>query len=221
MSRIDQVIGRGVRFKSHQDLPVEKRKVDIYLHVSEISDPSILSIDNFKYKICQIKDYNIKKIEKIIKLNSFDCFLNKQRNLKLSSSDFTRDCQYDKCIYTCPFEAKEPLKTEKSTYNIEIHSKEEYKFIKKVILDLFKKISVINSSILVNYVRNYEEKNYNAKTIYKNNIYYVLDKMVSENEIIQNRRGQPCVIIKVKNYYIANPKDSKIKESFYKKLFIK
>jgi hypothetical protein len=34
MSRIEQIIGRGVRFRSHKDLPFEKRNVEIYLHAT-------------------------------------------------------------------------------------------------------------------------------------------------------------------------------------------
>lgn len=51
-TRIDQVVGRAVRYRSHADLPEDQRRVDTYLYVSTLTAkqrremPSILGDDN-------------------------------------------------------------------------------------------------------------------------------------------------------------------------------
>ncbi len=215
LSRIDQVIGRGVRFKSHQELPAEQRNVEIFLHASS-------SIDEYKYAISQSKDYNIKKIELLFKLYSLDCFFNKPRNRLKNEHDFTRECQYQKCEYMCPYETKtQGMKTSKDTYSIKLHGKEEYLFIKEAIFSFFKKVSVASANAIVKNVRSTEMERYNTKTVYKNNIYTVLDEIIRENIEFKNSKGNTCVLVKIDKYYIANPKNNKINESLYKKIFVK
>lgn len=215
LSRIDQVIGRGVRFKSHQELPAEQRNVEIFLHASS-------SIDEYKYAISQSKDYNIKKIELLFKLYSLDCFFNKPRNRLKNEHDFTRECQYQKCEYMCPYETKtQGIKTSKDTYSVKLHGKEEYLFIKEAIFSFFKKVSVASASAIVKSVRSTEMERYNTKTVYKNNIYTVLDEIIRENIEFKNSKGNTCVLVKIDKYYIANPKNNKINESLYKKIFVK
>lgn len=221
LSRIDQVIGRGVRFKSHQELPVDQRKVEIFLHAATTTFKTP-SVDEYKYSISQSKDYNIKKIELLFKVHSLDCFFNKPRNKLKNEHDFTRECQYEKCEYMCPYETKiKEIKTSKDTYSIKLHGKEEYLLIQDAILKFFKKVSVASVNSIIDNVRKYELEKYNSKTIYKKNIYLVLDDMVKENTEFKNSKGNTCVLIKIDKYYVANPKNNKINESLYKKIFVK
>jgi len=77
--KIEQIIGRGIRFCSHSLQPKEKQNVTVYLHTSSIEN-RIESIDTNTYRIAEEKASQIGKIEKILKNNSIDCFLNKQIN---------------------------------------------------------------------------------------------------------------------------------------------
>lgn len=219
LSRIDQIIGRGVRFKSHQDLPLEQRNVKIYMYASVFNEDTEMSIDLFKYRISQVKDFNIKKIEHIIKTTSVDCYLNKERNHLSTVNDFTRNCQYKECNYICPYESTTKIKTIKDSYNLSLHSKEEQEFIRRAIKELFKQTSVVDTKSLVDFVKKYEFDNYNTKTVYKNNIYNVIKEFVDTNEKVMNKKNKETTIIQAGKYFVANPKNNKFKESFYKKLF--
>ena len=43
------------------------------------------------------KDFEIKRVEKILKENAFDCGLFYQRNVRSHSADGSRECEYDLC----------------------------------------------------------------------------------------------------------------------------
>ncbi len=105
----EQIIARGLRFGSHNDLikigliPT----LDIYQCVS-IPDncvnnlPTLCSIDLQMYEISETKDYNIKQVERLLKETAFDCALNYDRNVIRDENDnFTRECEYNICKYTC------------------------------------------------------------------------------------------------------------------------
>lgn len=80
-SRTEQIMGRGVRFCSHADLPIEQRKVDVF-HYYAI--PSIreagLSVDLRILQLSNDKIRRINLIETILKETSIDCKKFKDRN---------------------------------------------------------------------------------------------------------------------------------------------
>ena len=93
LNRLEQIIGRGVRYCSHSDLAEEKRNVSIYLYTSikeecnnniknikECSENVNNSIDIKIYEKAIEKSKNIGKIEKILKENAVDCGLFKNIN---------------------------------------------------------------------------------------------------------------------------------------------
>ena len=220
-SRIDQVIGRGIRFKSHEALVKKDQLVDIYLHVS-VGDNVENSIDIYKYKICQFKDIHNKKVEYILKKNSIDCFFNKERNMLKNVFDYTRECQYKKCEYICPFEIEaKDNNIDESSFQIELHDTDALNYIKKNIKDIFKEINVCDINYIIKYIKDNEDSNYSKNSINKKNIYYVLDKIIEDSEIFLNNKNIECYLLKINKYYISNPKDNPISESFYNKLFVK
>ena len=106
-SKTDQIIARAFRLFSHQAL-LEKYPefvVKIYLYTAltnpDTDDESIKSIDRYMYKFCEDKDISIKSIEHLLKQVSFDCRLTKERNRLPKSFNYTRNCEYEKCNYTC------------------------------------------------------------------------------------------------------------------------
>lgn len=60
----------------------------------------IPSSDLKVYEICKIKDYEIRRIMRILKQCSSACQLNKERNI-LKGQDYSEECDYDKCEYEC------------------------------------------------------------------------------------------------------------------------
>lgn len=121
LNRLEQVIGRGVRNRSHFDQPPEKRNVTIYMHCNLHRDTSKESIDYRTYRLAETKQFKISKIEKIMKEHSIDCPLNKNiihfknlpkksiitsRNVKITDYDIndkdgSRICNYDVCEVVC------------------------------------------------------------------------------------------------------------------------
>ena len=87
LSRIEQIIGRGVRQCSHQLLPIESRNVEIYLHVSERSEKFKLiePVDLYLYRKSELNAIQIGKVTRILKSTAVDCIINK--GIDLSDDD--------------------------------------------------------------------------------------------------------------------------------------
>ena len=77
--KIEQIIGRGIRYCSHSFHPKNKQNVTVYLHTASV-DYNVESIDTNTYLIAEKKASDIGEIEKILKENAIDSFLNKDIN---------------------------------------------------------------------------------------------------------------------------------------------
>lgn len=80
MSRLEQVIGRAVRFCSHKDLPEEERNVKVFLYLA-VHKTIKSSIDQHIYKIALEKKVVVSKFEKAIKEMAVDCKINYHANV--------------------------------------------------------------------------------------------------------------------------------------------
>jgi superfamily II DNA or RNA helicase len=90
ISRIEQIIGRGIRYCSHKDLPKKDQKVQIFLYLSVFCNSekngsncwndSNLSIDQYIWLLANKKNALIKEFEHILKENALDCKLFLNRN---------------------------------------------------------------------------------------------------------------------------------------------
>jgi hypothetical protein len=74
MSRIDQVIGRAVRFCSHKDLKKDDRLVNIYIYIA-INDSNDISIDQHILSIAFQKKILIEQFETVLKKSAIDYYL--------------------------------------------------------------------------------------------------------------------------------------------------
>jgi len=122
LNRTEQIIGRGVRYCSHIDLPKQERNVTIYFHACTYDDDEE-SIDLRTYRIAENKQKLITDIEQILKEVSIDCNLNKDvlmfhekklnttfdietsqgtlvKNYKVGDKDFSSACGFMKCKKT-------------------------------------------------------------------------------------------------------------------------
>jgi hypothetical protein len=80
MSRIEQVIGRGLRTCSHQLLPFEKQNCTVYLHVVRTGDGKEC-YDEYTYRTkVEQKAMKIAQVRKIIAESAMDCPLQNQIN---------------------------------------------------------------------------------------------------------------------------------------------
>jgi hypothetical protein len=179
MNRIEQIIGRGVRNRSHCGLPFEDRNVEIYLHATSPNNDEEPA-DMYVYRFAEKKATQIGKITRILKETSVDCILNigqtnftieklleqaenKNIKIKLSSKPdeeidyqvgdraFTDMCDYmDNCSFTCSAGATiEPADVTKDTYS-EDYAKINHSMIVKRIRELFKEKATYSRTELIN-----------------------------------------------------------------------
>jgi hypothetical protein len=75
LNRIEQVIGRAVRYCSHAALPHERRNCLIYLHAVQI--PEYETADLYAYRLAARKAISIGQVQRIIKVGAWDCLMNR------------------------------------------------------------------------------------------------------------------------------------------------
>ena len=81
MSRIEQVIGRGMRVCSHSLLPFEQQNTTVYLHVCRYADKKKETLDEYIYRMyAEPKGIAIAKIKKVIMESAMDCELEQAVN---------------------------------------------------------------------------------------------------------------------------------------------
>lgn len=79
LSRIQQIIGRGIRFCSHKDVPKAKQLVKVYLYLATHPDEE-QSIDEYIWSLAKKKSKLIEQFEHLLKESAIDCELFKARN---------------------------------------------------------------------------------------------------------------------------------------------
>ncbi len=127
LNKIEQVIGRGIRYCSHIELTPEKRNVTVFMYVATLSDDP--SKDNETadlkiYRSAENKDKNMADITYILKQNAVDCNLNlnsnkftdeyftnegiemvdskgKKREITYRDAEKSRLCNYRECDFKC------------------------------------------------------------------------------------------------------------------------
>jgi hypothetical protein len=81
MSKIEQVVGRGIRTCSHQALPFEKQNCTVYLHVCKTPDSDTELIDEYYYrKAVEFKGHQIAEVKQVIMESAMDCPLQTEIN---------------------------------------------------------------------------------------------------------------------------------------------
>jgi len=123
LNRINQIIGRGVRNKSHCALDYKHRNVEIYLYASMFNnDNGIEALDLYLYRFAENKAIDINKVLKVMKETSVDCLLTNNKHYidkyhnkyvqqhtssdnkiryKIGYKDNTLLCDYGVCDYKC------------------------------------------------------------------------------------------------------------------------
>jgi hypothetical protein len=137
LNRIEQIIGRGVRFCSHTVLrDMGLRNCLIYLHALAV--PEYETADLYVYRLAVRKALPIGRVTRLLKINAWDCMLNydaialkdvgtrnivdalgnKYDNYDLHDKPFTSFCDFmETCTYTCPGAGSEMVPNE-GTYKV-------------------------------------------------------------------------------------------------------
>jgi hypothetical protein len=219
MSRIEQIIGRGVRNGSHQALPFEQRNVEIYMHSTIIPEtPELELADEYLYRHAEVNAKRIGVISKLMKENAVDCILNQEQlnftednfpdtirlelscgsvinDFQVGDKDYTSQCDYDKCLVPDDVEADINL----DTYNI--------------------KFAIEGSQYIINAVKSLmlERHFYTAHTLMleinrigrfsEEQIYVSLTKMINDNTSIYDKYKKKGTLVNVGNYYLFQPEE--------------
>jgi hypothetical protein len=140
LNKLEQVIGRGIRFCSHAALEKEKRNCTVSLLLTTFpASQNQETIDMYQYRIGFEKAYQIGKITRAMKEYAIDCNLNHDAVLitgldpidlidsqgetrydfPLEDVPFTSVCDWiEDCDYQCAVKVKvDPLNTDDSTYD--------------------------------------------------------------------------------------------------------
>jgi hypothetical protein len=78
MNRIEQIIGRAVRWCSHKALPFTKRNVEIFLYCTRLGEEE--AADLYVYRLAEVKAIQIGRVSRVLKESAVDCLLNGGQN---------------------------------------------------------------------------------------------------------------------------------------------
>jgi len=227
LSRLDQIIGRSSRFCSHADLPKIDQNVEIFLYAIEPPDSAgkknieTETIDTRIYRLAEVKDRKIKKVEYILKQAAVDCALNKNgnvfdfdgkqiemvsssgRKIKLSIGDVngSRECDYRDCNYRCVWEPDVSVKYKINidTYN-ERFAKSDIQKCKSIIKSIFKYGYVFTLDDIIKVIE------LNMKNLERVFMYISISNMIDNiNEPIYDMYDRRGYLIYRGNYYLFQP----------------
>jgi len=139
LSKQEQIIGRGIRYCSHQGLPYQERNCIINLYVN-VFPPDINkeTIDLYTYRNAMNKAVRVGNVSRALKQGATDCNVNREailvsglknvrmvdnqrveRDQDLNDKDYTSICDWIRCAYTCkPSIDIKRLPEDNQTYDI-------------------------------------------------------------------------------------------------------
>jgi superfamily II DNA or RNA helicase len=85
-ARIDQIMGRGIRYCSHKNLPEEKRHVKVYIYMA-VHPQEAETVDQYITKLANQKNKLIQQFDKAMKEAAVDCTLFKNANELAGETD--------------------------------------------------------------------------------------------------------------------------------------
>lgn len=215
LNKIEQIIGRGVRYCSHKMLEPEKRNVTVYLHTgNEKNDKE--SIDTNTYKIAEKKAIQISYVEQLLKKNSIDCYLNYSvnliekneihnrkvisshnkeiKNFQVHDKPYSKICSFsDKCNYKCLGDSIKETNINYDTFFIN----ESFTHIKEIIIELFE----LHYYYTIEQIQSYINETINTNNSY---IYETLQSMLDDETPVWYNHKCGYIVYKY-NYYLFQP----------------
>jgi len=221
MNRIEQILGRGVRTKSHCQLPFRERNVEIYLHATVLASDQE-AVDLYLYRLAELKATQIGNVARVLKESSVDCLLNISQNnftvekmnqvvdqtlstgqtIKYAVGDkpYSSTCDYmERCSYSCvPDVTITEDDTQFDTYSKSFIMMNTERIIQRI-RQLFKNRYFYSKRDLireVNVVRQYPLVQ----------VYAALDRLVRDgSEFIADRYDRQGRLINIGEYYYFQP----------------
>lgn len=221
MSKVEQIIGRGVRRYSHVNLKPSERNTTIFLHANVLPNKDDReSVDLRMYRISELKQYKISQIERILKEGAVDCNLNKNvlffdkdkidksidlhtsqgtkiKNYKIGDIDYSKLCDFQKCTIQChPNISKSRSSSDHVNFSVLTYEVSQY----------MKRITKVFKSEDVTFLTYKQLRNFFPKiTKEDEHIFnYALSKMI-EDKTQFTFRGIKSYIVHNSNKYIVHP----------------
>lgn len=225
MSRIEQIIGRGVRFCSHQALPYDERNVQIYPHVTilklEGKDYYYELSDLYMYRYSMAKAIAAGNVCRVIKEVAVDCRINHEQtnftqesfNLKnvkqtlsnnkiididIGDKPYSAACDYlENCSFTCkPDPPTNYQDTKETSFPTDIFLNSVSGRVIHDIKALFKENYFYEKSDLKNALKSYSEEQIN----------FGLEELINDSEeyLIDNKRRLGH-LVNIGSLYIFQP----------------
>jgi len=121
LSKEEQIVGRGIRYCSHNALPRAKRNCTINLYVNTFPEElNKETIDQYSYRTAMNKAVRVGNVSRALKRGAADCNLNRdailvdgltsvqmvdsqgvERDVDLNDKDYTPTCDWIRCSYEC------------------------------------------------------------------------------------------------------------------------
>ena len=230
LNKTEQIIGRGVRYCSHIELPLAHRNVMIHLYAATRGKNPAQdkeTNDLKMYRIAETKSRKTADVEYILKKNAVDCNLNLEGNRFLKKNfdktidlitskgdkinkypvydmDNTKICNYRSCDFKC-------LPGNKNIGEIGDSDIDKSTFdidnITDSLYEIIDKIAELYKHDLIFDLNEIVEYPSIAKLNLNNEIIYAaIDRMIKESIIIQDELNRHGTIIFKGGYYIFVPK---------------
>lgn len=213
MSKIEQVLGRGVRNFSHKSLPFLERNVQIFLHSTILEDEEVESVDLYMYRRAEQKAKKIGKVTRVLKENAIDCLVNSAQlnfnyrnfegmhvkqilsdgqeidNLTVGDVPYSSSCDYqESCDYSCINKSPEVM-----SELVDFKSLDKLnEIVVKTILHMFK---VEHFYKITDFL--------NKFTI--NQVNFALTKLIEDETIVYDKYNRVGKIVNVNKYYLFQP----------------
>lgn len=237
VSRIEQIIGRGVRNFSHKDLEFAYRNVQIFLYGTLLSNREEEAVDLYVYRISEQKAVKIGNVTRILKQVSVDCHINHEQTeltttnfldelgkdarveqvlsnheiideFLVGDSDNSATCDYQSCTFECLPDATE-VHIEDSKFNLNTYNET---------------FMLVNSDKIIQKIRQLFSDKKDGKFFYKkktlmglikqerdyptDQIYAALTQMITDNaEFITDKFGRTGHLINIGEYYFFQPSE--------------
>jgi superfamily II DNA or RNA helicase len=206
-AEISQAIARGIREGSHLELIRNgiQPQIRIFQHASipqvKIKNKEILSpkydksVDIQMYSLSAAKDISIKSVERLLKESAFDCGLTYEVNYNPQAGDFSRECDYTYCDYTCDGLENYNRYPDLSTYQL-YYSAPVINYLEKNLNKIFRTyFSISETEIYQEDLPEYTQ--YELITALRN--------LINHNSALKNKYGFPSYLKeKYNQYFLVN-----------------
>ena len=235
LNRMEQTVGRGIRFCSHSDLDETEKNVTIYLHTTTLPK-GWESIDTSIYRYAETKSIQIGEVETILKQSAVDRYLYRDVNvitkgrinrishqpaLRQSKEDlfdvtdkkYSKICSYQaECDYNSDLVIDDDFGLVNADTFVDVYSKPGLDTIKKRIATLYREFIVYNIDSMMGLLSEYGTNDPDI-------VYQALSEMIDESYTVYDKLGNSGHIVQKHSFYLFQPMlyDDKTIPLYYRK----